>query len=519
MEYITLMPDKTIYVLDNDPSRVEIFKEHFSNDELEVLHLNDLPQSSQDLISEKTLTTILDYQIIVNAEREEVVLFFKSLKNSNLVVYGVPENASRRLAFYELGARRVYDTSFPLEEICHSMKWFLHILSISESGQKGYSKGKLEDISLTTLINSLGKESRSGVLKIVTMHNSGKIYFYNGDIDDACVGTFQGQRALLHMLFWNRGTFAFNPVDQEKPLGKITLSNIGLILFGEHLRGRFIEQLEEIGLLFCTIRAINTGDLTVLRPDLDPVFIELLKKPHHLEEILENPVYTCYETVEKLISLKEDDFLIINEPVNGIVSTPIENLTLAPAGFEEVVLNPHEITQFKLNIDIDDQNSGKLIIIASPSAAKTEFIRQLTRSKNPVRKEKHVEVARLSLGGELDLMIYGMVMNEVAIETARKLSGGLIGYIFLVDMNDSDQFEYINYMINHLLGLHPVANVIAVTGLIKAVDIDSVQSEFVTSLPLNWQACDPDNVGSIRDVLLSLKPIPGPEEEEKEAEE
>ena len=76
-----------------------------------------------------------------------------------------------------------------------------------------------------------------------------------------------------------------------------------------------------------------------------------------------------------------------------------------------------------------------------------------------------------------------------------------------------------NYMINHLLGLYPVANVIAVTGLIKAVDIDSVQSEFVTSLPLNWQACDPDNVGSIRDVLLSLKPIPGPEEEKKEAEE
>ena len=388
--------------------------------------------------------------------------------------------------------------------------------SVSTEDEKDalYSRGRLEDIPLAKLISSLGKEKRTGVLKLVTSTSSGKIYFYTGNIDDAWVNGHTGEEAVLHMLYWNKGDFFFIASETAKPKNNIALSNIGLVLLAEKRRKSFLENLKKIGTLNSTLRVIHLGDVRALHPEIEESFLQLIKKPLLLEEALDNPVYTCYETAENLVVLKEEKLLQVNQPHRSVFEAVPEAIPSAQAALNELILNQFEIQQLKVNLHIEGENTGKIVVLGSRLSGKSDFIQHLTGAKNQAPEAKDLEVARVTLSTDLDLLLFGMTVDQMVMETTEKLSEGLVGYIFLISYLEQDTYEYVNYVINHLLSMYPVSCVAAVTEMPSPDLIDSVRSKFNTQFIFNWVPCNPADIRSIHDVLLAMEPVTLPAKKE-----
>lgn len=512
------MPVHTIIILDSNHDHREILSGFVESEGYQAQVCNSFEDALKRIQANDNGMILLNYQVILESNRSEVIGFFKKLVTTNrLILYNIPENADQRLAFYELGAQRVFDTSFSLEEVFYSLKWLLRNMTELETDQQLYSKGRLEDMSLVNLINSMGRENRTGVLKIVSRNNSGKIYFQNGDIDDAQVGPHSGINALIHLLYWQEGTFSFTPMLNEKARKNIALSNIGVILLAEKYHNKFLGNITQLGSLQTILRIVNKGDILAMEKEVSQEFIEFLATPKNLEDVLENSYYVNFETAEKLIELKNRGFLLLIEPQKDGIDFPIDSFHSIDTGFGEVVLNKEEIRRLKHNLKVKDDHIGKILIIASKTAGKTEFIRQITKSSNVSRTEQNIDVAQVNFGNEFQLLLFGMTMNQMVLETTEKLSAGLLGYIFMVDYKDKDQYEYQNYIINHLLSTHPVAHVIAVSSISSKADLNKMQEKFQSATQTNWTTCTPSDIKSIREVLLAIKPVRKPRKKKKEA--
>lgn len=512
------MQSNKIFILDTDQSNTDFFTDHLREDDVNIEVVRTLNEIGRYASEQDFRLAMVNYDTIVEADRSKVVEMFKQLLGHNLIVYNVPAKANRRLAFYDLGASRVYDVSQSLFELCYSLKWLLTSTNEATVIKDQYSAGKLEDIPLTTLIKIFGKENRTGVLKIVTQYNSGKIYFNRGDIDDAQVGFHKSDKAVLHMLFWKTGSFSFNPAESDAPSYEIKMSNIGLLLLAEGLRKEYIVNLEEIGPSTSVVRIKNSGDLKATDTKLSQEFIDFLERPHTLEEVIENPYYTCYETAEILVHLKRTAFLIVAEHSKMLTRDAEEPVEVEIKPEEILELSRDDIEILKRNLNLQNQKNGKLLILGSHTGGKTQVVSALSNSKRAIKSEHGLDIGHLYLNSDIDLLLIGVSISEKAIETIDKLSEGVNGYIFLVDNNKPELFEYTNYLINHLTARNDTPWTIAVTESDDPGVIKSVDTAFNFSVPVDWHICDYKNLESIRNTVLSVKLHEIPKEESEEEE-
>ena len=176
------MSQYPIVILDNDENRADFFESRFLRDEHQVDIYKNITTLLENTKQHKEAAFLVEYNTITAEQREDVIQFYKEFSLQNIFMFEVPDNANKRLAFYELGAKRVFDTSQPLDEIYHGLVWPLKSLWENSSKNLLISSGLLEDVSLKSLISTIGKEQRTGILKIVTKKNSGKIYYVGRDI-------------------------------------------------------------------------------------------------------------------------------------------------------------------------------------------------------------------------------------------------------------------------------------------------------------------------------------------------
>ncbi|MGD9900688.1 MAG: DUF4388 domain-containing protein, partial [Calditrichaceae bacterium] len=485
----------------------DILVNHFNKVEYHTTVLADIPQAMKQVSEEPFLMILVDYEAIVASPRNDVISFFKLLHERNLVVFNVPDNANQRLAFYELGARRVFDQSLELDEVYQSLQLLIKVLEKTTGGDVQYSRGKLEDMSLTSLINSLGKEGRSGILKIVTKYNSGKIYFVNGNIDEAQVGLHSGEQAVLHMLFWRSGNFSFSSSQPERAANKVKLSNFGLLIQAESLRKAYQVNLEEIGPQNSIIHLKNKGDLLSTLSGKDKALVQKIEKPVLLEELLENPVYTCVMTAERLTDFKRKGFLDVKLPAGMVIDQVDISGSAKSSGLKEALLNIEEVNLLKENLGLDEQQTGKLVIPGTTSAVKSSFIRQLSNSKRTEYGESNLDFAHIQLAADLYLMLFGVSMAQMDLEAIEKVSEGLAGYIFLIDAEQNDYFEQANAAINHLISVYNVPWIMVITNLPEGKMPEDIKSQFILPLSAVWVEYTPEEPESLRQILLSLRPL------------
>lgn len=505
------MSNLTIFILSSNNDTVAQFRDTFLSSGYGIQLFDEINAAIKNISKDNSGLILIDYEMIVNAERKVVIDLFKMVKMIKAVVFNVPEDTDRRLAFYELGATRVFDKSNSIEEIAIRIQWLLQVLSEKDESHRLYSKGSLENIPLTTLINTLGKENRSGVLKIVTENNSGKIYFNDGDITSAEVGSHSGERAVIHMLFWEKGNFSFSSLKKEAPAHNVLTSNMGLRILAEHYQRNYVSQVEQLGSVESIIRVQNTGDLFATLDTVDREFIEFIQRPHPLYEVLENPFYTSFETMEKLILLKANNFLVIKEPSKVISEEKSFAEEVKPVvGGDETgfLLRTQDVNQIKRNLGIGDNNTGKIIIFSRYEKTIAQFFSDLGLEQTAIRKDKKFEAAQVMMGKNLALLFIALTISPQVMATLQSVSDKVSGQIFLIENSKELDFEYLSYIIRRIFAYNPVPSVIAISQLSSQKELNALKPKL--KLPREVRMISSGlELGekAIRQILLALEPV------------
>lgn len=498
------MSNYPIVIIDTDQERSDFFEIRFLRDEHTVDIYNDINTVSENSAKHKDAAFLVDYDAVSDSNRLEVIKFYKEFAKQNIFMFNVPDNANKRLAFYELGAKRVFDVSQPLQEIYYGLKWPLNNMLTSDSKNVLISSGTLEDVSLNSLINSLGREERTGILKIVTINNSGKIYFKKGYIIHAQVGLLIGEPALLHILFWNSGSFNFGATSVMDENETVRLSKVALLCLAENIRINYLKNLKKIGSKNAIIQVKFADSLKSSTVKLSENFKELVARPTPLSQVLENSIYTCFETAEKLVALKEQGFLFATEPENKEIkkarNAQVSQLPISVSS----LLSKKEAEELCKNIGIKS-GDGKIFIIATDDTSSYNFINCIVRSSSEIIKSSDISICKTELENKSSINIFGMKIDEKIIENVEKHADDIRGFIFIFNPPEDDNSEYSRYIISRLTTLYKVPWIATMLKGKSKIDFNAIRRDYGILEHLPMLECDVTNKNDVKKVLKDLK--------------
>ncbi|MBN1408924.1 MAG: DUF4388 domain-containing protein [Calditrichaceae bacterium] len=504
------MAAQLISILSQKDEEKEKLKSDIESFHYQVHVFDKIETITKDVSINHPILIMIDYSSILIADRSKVINLFKAIKTTRTIVYNVPEDTDRRLAFYELGATRVFDKSYALENILHSVLWLADVLSTSDESKRLFSKGQLEDISLITLINTLGSENRSGILKIVTENNSGKIYFSEGDIISAEVGFHKGEDAIIHMLFWKKGDFSFSSSQNDAPERTIEISNIGIQIVSKLYQNRYRINLEKLGKSASTVRVQNIGDLAAAFEDIDPKFLDYISRPKTIEEALENSYYSRFDTLDILVKLKENKFLVIKDSAPALVEKMMLNQEISGGKSKKDVqflLTPQDADLIKNNLKLKSNKVLNILLISSQNFATTGFINSLGNSIIDTKKLKKYLTIEVALADKMNMLVYAMQVDKQTMDTYKLLPDDIDGQIFIIELNGETDFEYMNYVIRQIYLINKAPTVLAVSNAGDKKDLTKLKSKIsvpidIKILPFDYK----DEQKNIAKALVALKP-------------
>ncbi len=184
--------------------------------------------------------------------------------------------------------------------------------------------GRLEEYSVADLIENFGVERKTGVLNVYNENNkNGEIYFRNGAVVHATLGTLKAEKAVYQMLPWRRGHFimTFKDVQVEDT---ISVSNLGLLLHG-------FKRIEEREKLFKMLPSPETT--FVLTDNFRKIlskkelsaeaakFLTLIDGKRDIMQIIDESSYDDLKTLERLVKLYQQGFI---KPGSAAEAKPAE---------------------------------------------------------------------------------------------------------------------------------------------------------------------------------------------------
>jgi len=503
------MSTNRILLLEEDNKRAELLDSLFKENQAEVFIAKNISEAENLVKTPELSLILLDYQDIVDFKRNELISLFKSARRTKFIVFNVPDDATRRIAFYKLGAYRILSVHYDIEDVYFFSQNLLSNDKPAHDQKESHFSGRLQDFNLPSLINNFGKEKRSGVLRLQSSLSSGKIYFDYGHIYQASAGNLKNDEAVLYMLTWSSGQFSMSPLKRKTVNTRVHLSNVGLLLLAESIRDTYYKKVEDLGGLQKEVSVINQGDL--LEQEKDPLFrnfIEKLSIFRPVFSIIENSPFDVMYTLEQLNTLKKNGNLQINEKEDiPVEEFPVESVQKS-SGLTERLLTVNEVTTLRDKLHASELTSGKLLVLGNNTNGKTEFIHKFNQgSISTVRSDQDLDFTTIELTDDFSLQLFGVTITERLSQIIEKLSENLLGYIFLIDAEDLSGLEYVNYIINNLTNLHAVPWTIAVINLKKGGKKipPKIKSGLILPKGKKLLTCDVSNKGDVRKVIMSLK--------------
>ncbi|TFH02869.1 MAG: DUF4388 domain-containing protein, partial [Calditrichales bacterium] len=385
----------------------------FETNNTDIQVVSNIPEADELISSSEPTLILIDYGSIVTAERGTLIDFFKSARRTKFVIYDVPGDATRQLAFYRLGAYRILNGLYEKEDIFYFCQNLLANGKHLPEQKETRFTGRLQDFNLPGLINNFGKEKRSGVLRIRTTVRYGKIYFNDGHIYHASAGYLKDIQAVFYMLTWTSGQFSMSPIPKREVKNRLELSNIGLLLYSEQVREEYNRLIGELGGFSKEIRIANKGDLVQQEKDPDfKNFIDKLDDFRLIYDIIENSPFKMIETLKHLIALNKSGNLNFRETGDEL-KQELSEQKLKSIGLAERLLTSSEVAELRDKLKAGELNTGKLLILGSKSSGKTEFIRQFNQgSLSSVRSNQELDFTSIELAEKFTLQVFGVTPSE-----------------------------------------------------------------------------------------------------------
>ncbi len=457
------MSSSSLAILDSDEQRLEYLKSVFKRDEYKVFSTMDIQPLLEQLAQHPMAAILLEYNTLTHSERDEIVRIFRQYDHNNIFIYNLPDDANRRLAFYELGARRVFDISSPVEEIYYALRGPLQNFSRKASGTELVSTGDLQEMPLKSLLSMMGKEERSGVLRLFSNQMAGKIYFKQGYPIHAQVGMHQGEAALMHMLFWPEGTFRFSSKMTFNGRGSVGISHVALLIAAEKIRRRFAAHIANLGSLRATVKVQYAGDLKQSGLEVDEAFVDLIRRPVMIRKILENPVYPNFTTVEKLNLLQKNGYLHVydeekkRESSAEAVSAESSTVVVRPTGdFSSAMIQHFELGE--------KARPYVIPVLSVHGGDGSRFIQTLFDSGEALDK------GQMMLDSHRGCLLESLAINEQIIDDVEERKDDLIGFVYVLGDEVYDRLDYTRYILGKMSQLYPLPVVILFTMAVEQPD-------------------------------------------------
>lgn len=174
--------------------------------------------------------------------------------------------------------------------------------------------GSLTDMGLVDLLQTIDVSRKSGVLRLNSGSKRGAVYFNEGKVLDAELGTLNGELAIYRFLLWSEGEFEldFRDVRREDRLG---VSTQGLLMEGMRRLdewGRLQEQLPSMSTVF----DVNHDELAQRLaeiPDEINVVLRLFDGRRTLAEVLDEGTSDDLTTLNAVNKLYFEGFLLARE--------------------------------------------------------------------------------------------------------------------------------------------------------------------------------------------------------------
>lgn len=172
--------------------------------------------------------------------------------------------------------------------------------SLAPSGQGGKTKftGALSDLGLVDLLQTIDLGRKSGVLTMSNGPMNGAIYFADGRVIDAEVGTAKGEAAVYRALLWSEGSFEmdFRPVRRED---RVQTGTQAILMEG-------MRRVDEWGSILEQIPSLGT----VCEVVEEEFYARLADIPDEMNEVLKH-VDGKRSLVEVIASVDGDDLAVL----------------------------------------------------------------------------------------------------------------------------------------------------------------------------------------------------------------
>jgi DNA-binding response OmpR family regulator len=174
--------------------------------------------------------------------------------------------------------------------------------------------GSLADMGLVDLLQTIDVSRKSGVLRLSSANKRGAVFFNEGKVLDAELGSLTGELAIYRFLLWSEGEFEldFRDVRREDKLG---VSTQGLLMEGMRRLdewGRLQEQLPSMSTVF----DVNHDELAQRLaeiPDEINVVLRLFDGRRTLAEVLDEGTTDDLATLNAVNKLYFEGFLLARE--------------------------------------------------------------------------------------------------------------------------------------------------------------------------------------------------------------
>lgn len=388
-------------------------------------------------------------RLIVSAVEMPLLDGFKlcQLLRTNPVTRDVPfifltskETSTLHLGKYLRPSDEFLLKPFKEEEFLSRIDAILRRGKVHRAGAEDQQKllGTLTEITLMDLLQVLRMNKRSGLLELESEGRHGTLFLSEGEVVDAEVGKFRGEKAFYRTLEWIGGKFEFRP---QAVLMKPLIKRPGENLILEGLR-----QLDEVNKLR-TVLAPSGTRLELLKrfegppEQLKPVTREVLKLLQYfsaLDDILNQSSFLDLEICATIQGLVEKKIVALAAPhpertEGGVPEKPL--LTLE----EALKLSYH------LGVGREEGPriwSGKVLLITEDQALLRPFLESISHLKEfridaTVVLGHHGDNLPLGPVGTLqvlegtELVLYALPGDPVYLPLWESLAHGTLGGLVL----------------------------------------------------------------------------------------
>lgn len=310
-------PHKKVLIADSQPNYIVGLRKGLSKAGFEVYVAEDgdrafalVKEVQPDIILSEVNLPQLDGHSLLQAIRAEE----KAQKTPFLYISN-QKRVEERIKSISLGADDYIQKPYYVDEVIARIEMILkEAAQLSEKENQGSFSGKLSEMSLVDLIQTLEVGQKSGILSLKRNGKQGEIRIKNGEVVNANFAAYSGEKAMEKMFTWTEGSFLVKMTDIQDSKA-ISLNNKDLVNTGLQRLGkweRLKAKLPPLSAILTLISQISPGDLSQLRPE-EQKLIQLMDGKHSLLDIIELSEIDDIQSLEAISRLFQKGYFKIKK--------------------------------------------------------------------------------------------------------------------------------------------------------------------------------------------------------------